>query len=396
MRKRKDMCSITCGLLAVCLALGMASLAQAAPQYVSVGELREEVVGGWHQAYEAHGRTITISLDDIAVPEVDAFPILKLRARVTDIARQPEGYQASLEKIDPATGQDSLFVLKGDTSLSSFLNGNVMQTRDLVNYTELSVDWSVYAEGNTISLGKAFDFMKREIAGFCGQELADSLTPVRIQVSGRVYQYNRNTGEYGQAIDHPDNIGGYSMQLTQSFFGIPVIGTGGGAFSTYLKNDRYGLANDVAAYYITPEALNFRANLLEVAEVVYPDVPLCSFASLQAEVEQLILEGRLRALADGAKGGEIGLQLGYVLFNDPNDATISWAVPAWMANGVVFDDAEKEAELIDDDPVYGKTYLGGDFGTYFFQGQHAAFIDSLDQSPTRRNVPKILTWDEVK
>ena len=61
-----------------CISLLLVSLCMGAlgenPRY-TLADLREQAAEGWHETYEAYGRTVRIDLDDF-VPQAEAAPVL--------------------------------------------------------------------------------------------------------------------------------------------------------------------------------------------------------------------------------------------------------------------------------------------------------------------------------
>lgn len=70
----KNISAISIMLVAILLALTSVMPAHAA-EMVSIADISEETKDGWHQTYEAHGRSIVVDAD-IVIPEVQAVPIL--------------------------------------------------------------------------------------------------------------------------------------------------------------------------------------------------------------------------------------------------------------------------------------------------------------------------------
>lgn len=71
MRKiRKSMLLLLAVLLVPCAALAEA--------INTVSDIAQQAAFGWHQTYQAHGRTITVNID-IQVPNVETMPVLLAR-----------------------------------------------------------------------------------------------------------------------------------------------------------------------------------------------------------------------------------------------------------------------------------------------------------------------------
>ena len=86
MKRRAMKCT---GFLCLCaILLGLSGGAYAAKNdWHTVQELREMTREGWHQTYETKWRTVQVDVD-IEVPDVEAFPIIKVqRMQPIDVSK---------------------------------------------------------------------------------------------------------------------------------------------------------------------------------------------------------------------------------------------------------------------------------------------------------------------
>lgn len=366
-------------LLLLCIGFP-AVLAQAAPDYVSIVELRDEVADGWHQTYEAHGRTIRMEVDRIVLPDVDRIPILQV-AGVEALSPDRLSTYAVAENLD-----NRLAYSVGGIGINNFYDGNKMLVKQDRVYTSEDIDLSYHADGNDLSIQEAIDIVIDSLERAYGEELSEVIKIQSARVDGKVYKYDAKCRIFGDPIDHPDNIGRYELQFWQTLQDVPVLCTGGGSFN-YLKNDVPYLFSSISAGILDSEEYGVNANLVKTTMVVQDDSPLRPFKDIKQTLEALIEEGRVRSIED--------IRLGYVLYCDSEKAEINWAIPTWVCRAEFYDDADQEPYLLED-PDAECTDVVPRKGNVLIQAQTGLFIDPLDMTPTRRNAPKVIAWDDVK
>lgn len=367
--------------LLVCLC-ALAITAHAASPYVSIAELREEVRSGWHQTYQAHGREITIALDEILIPEVDAVPVLTVRGVDPVPQDRYGGLECSYNEMGAANFATGSYFGEGD----GFFKGKTMGTLTDRVYTADDVDLTYHADGNAASVGDMIEIVRSSVAQWYGPFIADAMTLASVTIGTKALHYNAKTNTYGDIVDHPDNRGVYTVEMYQALYGIPVLYANGGYFST-LKGEKYGLSSRVFGYMHRTDKYAINTTLVQETDVKHADVPLLPFAEIQPVFEKLIADGRLRTIEH--------LQLGYVLYIDPKDSGINWAVPTWVARAEFYDDASGEAYEESWGPG-GEIIRTPNKTLMFVQAQTGAFLDPLSKSAGRRDVAKILTWSGME
>lgn len=359
-----------------------AILAQAAPEYVSIVELREEVAGGWHQTYETHGRTITVDLDYISIPAVEAFPVMSVEAGSAVDSAVLSGYSVMQNQPNALQYSTGNPFGEGITEKSDRVG-----TKQNLLYTSSDADWDAVAEDCPMSLGDAMALCQSEIATCFGSPFAEGITLSHAAVHGRIYQYNKATGEYGQPLT---SVGQYELYLRQNLQGIPVLLSRGGDFMATpagVQSERMvELGSGITFWAKTPSDFSLFAAFVQEKEIEASDVPLVSFADAKCALEAMIESGKLRSIRS--------LSLGYVLYFDPARDDICWAVPTWVCRGDVFEDETAEAPSLAMGDGIVETYPMEK--NLLLPAQHAQVIDPFSTSPTRRNAPKILTWDSVR
>ncbi len=375
--------------LLLCAACFAAPAARAAPQYVTLAALREEVRGGWHETYEAHGRTVAIDLD-ILVPEAEAAPVLK-------VERAPAPEDALLAAYDVIerypNGSSLLGVSKGDPgrgNLYKTVKGKV--TEAPIRYFDApDIDWNARAEDNPLDMRRAADIALDEIERLYGPEMRAGFEVKTIGAGGKAYYWEGCDGArpiLKRPVDAPGNIGTYYIDFRAVFRGIPVIFGGGGWFADYIRGELPSdnpMACSASGDVATPEDYSLGIHAAREIEMRHADVPLAPFAEVKKALETQIQNGRVRTLER--------LELGYVQYYDPERADASWLVPCWVAFGEMYSDASGEPRLYADKEM---SFAQKENGWLIVRAQTGALQDSFDRSKTRRYVPETFGWEAVR
>jgi len=121
---------------------------------------------------------------------------------------------------------------------------------------------------------------------------------------------------------------------------------------------------------------------------MYDDVPIKSFANAKAAIESEIMSGHLRRIDL--------VRLCYIPYIDPSDSSVFWLLPTWYLEGVYTKYAQRDLE-----PIYSESgdLVGyrdaNDYMVVAYEANGGKLISRKETSSKRRNVPKIVTWDEV-
>ena len=122
--------------------------------------------------------------------------------------------------------------------------------------------------------------------------------------------------------------------------------------------------------------------------MLYEDVPILSFEKAKAAYEDLIHKGFVREVLE--------VRLCYTSYIDPNDKDIFYLLPVWYARCVYAKKADMEFPTFVD-PNTGEIYKDNrQYEELVFEAQKGELMNWDDSRRTRRDVPKIITWNDVK
>ncbi len=373
-------------LIATALVFSFGIAGALATQNVTLADIREEAKDGWHQTYEAHGRTITVDLD-ILVPLADTVPVLKL-----ELAPQPD--DAALAAYDTVElyplGSSVISVVKGDPGNGNIykkVSGNI--TDGPTQWMDApQIDWSVHAEDNPMTMQEATDLTMGVIEQLYGPQISGQYEVKNVGAGGKIYRwkgYDGNTAHLTTPLDQPGNIGTYYISLRPVFHDIPVIYGGGGWFSDYTRVElpsEQPLGYEAGAFVTTAQDYSVSIHAVREAEQLHADIPLAPFADVKQALETQIANGRVRTLER--------LEFGYVQYYDPERVDACWLVPCWVAFGEMYDDAKGEPKLYKDPEM---EFTQKENGWLVVQAQTGQLQDTFDPSRTRRYVPETFGWN---
>lgn len=360
-------------LMCVLMAMLMMLSAASAEEWCSMADMCEQTPARWTQTYETKWRTITIDAA-IEVPQVDAFPILKvMKMPVVDESLLPADADVRYNlpgRFQFYTG-DAEYVMKSNTMFKSIDYYPGPKLPDV-----LAEDCS-FTPQDTLELAhtqllRLYDMDGRHF------RLDETL------VYSRIWQYKGKTSNptYTKAIT---DEGSYKVQLRQLLYGIPYFacnGIGDGYEpGVWLSDARVSVAHRGADGYMV------LAMLWQVEEVVYMDVPLLSFAEAKPAFEKEIMAGRLRTVDT--------IVLGYAPYTDPDDPDVFWLLPVWYVKGGYTTDPKREFTPFYD--VDGSIAADGiERSEVVFEAQQGDLIDYMDSRKNRRRVPTIVTWEALR
>ncbi|NLO85782.1 MAG: hypothetical protein GX096_10210 [Clostridiales bacterium] len=88
------------------------------------------------------------------------------------------------------------------------------------------------------------------------------------------------------------------------------------------------------------------------------------------------------------------MRLGYYLYCDPAARDINWLVPMWIVRGDMHYDPDVQPLRFVDEK--GQAQYEMPSTVFEVEAQSGKIIDFLNMSPTRRHVPSILSWDDLR
>lgn len=391
--KRKQ--AMICALLALLTTLPMGGQAADKSMY-SVSEIREQAKDGWHKTYEAHGRTIAVNVP-IHVPEVDAFPLLKVSpmppSMVAPITKQGSKWGDIEHGIETNNMERRMFEYFNPDN--KFLNErhkpdsypkNISLKGQVLGIDAFDMD-TPYSFKNPATV-RDVDAMLRQVwsAYFPGE--ASDFMPYRVATTTGAQPYDIDKMEY-YGEEWVDFQGSLRVNFNQLLRGIPLAGTMEKANGQTYMNTLYsnsgpfimGNLGDLLAE--DGDALAQHAIFWTVKEdaVLTDDLPLCSIDKVIAAYEGLIDKGQLRRVDN--------LRLCYIGWYDKRGEDDLILLPVWVAEGVLMKKADKE-------PYYGveHTALGAtEFKDVMVNAQTGELIDPWDDRKNRAfEVPKIIRW----
>ncbi|MBP3636627.1 MAG: hypothetical protein J6K13_03620 [Clostridia bacterium] len=360
-------------LMCVLMAMLMMLSAASAEEWCSIADIREQTPARWTQTYETKWRTITIDAA-IEVPQVEAFPILKVRKMpVVDESLLPA--DADVRYNAPGwfqfyTGKAE-YVMKSNTMFKSINHYPGPELPD------------VLAEDCSFTPQDALDLAYERINHLYGMDSIHFRLDETL-VYSRIWQYKgkKSNPTYTKAIT---DEGSYKVELWQLLYGVPYFAcneTGDGYEpGSWLSDARVSVAHRGADGYMV------LTSLWQVEEVVYADVPLLSFADAKLAFEKEIMAGRLRTVDT--------IALGCAPYTDPTDPDVFWLLPVWYVKGGYTTDSKREFT-----PFYDVDGSIADDGIerreIVFEAQQDDLIDYTDSRKNRRRVPTIVTWETLR
>jgi hypothetical protein len=347
-----------------------------AGKYGTISDIREEVKDGWHETYEAQGRTIVVDID-IDVPEVDMVPAVRVAVPQTPFAQKVR----SLDN----TSEVSVFV-EGfwykvcDPNHSIFSSWADSEAQVLYGP-------DARAENSPLSREEAVEFCLSLV-----EQYEDVFGPQDLEVrflfpytcaykilsKGFVNELDMNTPL--------TETGWYSICFYQRFHGIPYLRPGGPFLPRIPPQGCDAPLGDISAVIATKEDYNFGMCPAIEDSVAVDDLPLSSFALAKAEFEKRIQAGYIREV--------YSVRLGYMAYYDPDNLdTYSILLPIWELRGSIVDEPRFNPPA---PPAGLEEYyrlLGGQEA--MVNAQTGVLLDPKDSSE-KRGWAKIITWDQVE
>lgn len=318
-------------------------------EYVSIQDVYAETRDGWHETYEAYGRTIRIDCD-IDVPDVDKLPLL--------LISHDESKEIHIDTSDPIhyKGLTAYF----DTDFSDeFPEHNTLNPSEAWSILENTLDSSALEMNDFAILGP--------ISTSC------------------VHQFDEATKTVGECISEK---GSYMYTGYQRLHGIPLFvpwnyecGNMPGLVYPYFRAYIY----DDQKYTITfDDAVREEGILLD-------DIPLLRFSDIRREYEKLISAGLLRDVFE--------IRLVYFPFLQKGDPSILVAVPMWNVIGDYQENAKSESkkwETQEEQAIMQRNLaLGWGMSAPPVFAQGGKIVNLSNTAPDRNTVPKILSWNEL-
>lgn len=360
----------TATLLCTLSLLGGASLAE---EYYSIQEVRRQAAAGWHETYEAYGRTIVADVEAL-VPDVAQIPIEKLTfARMTPCVTEAE------------TGLQ--FVIRPVENVFGFATRDFIEEvpnkikKDAGLYVGYPSEWErAYAEGNELTLSGAVDVVREALALMkLDEDNWDLEHPYELATF--IFRHPKT-----KEVVAP---GEYMMSFHQKVNHIPVLSHAGAAF--YWKT-RGNTTIRLHASVINGTMYDLSPRMLKSTGRVTEDVPLCGFSKIVETAEKEIQAGHIRKIYD--------LSLGYLFYEDPeyvNGRTWTdhfYAVPVWQLNCLYLNNSRAELSK------YGRDETGDErnsleYASLIIDAQTGEMRDFMSKAEDRALYHGFLSWEKV-
>ncbi|MEA5014254.1 MAG: DUF6034 family protein [Candidatus Limiplasma sp.] len=348
-----------------------------AAQYVSINDLKEETKGGWHETYHVNGEAVVLDVD-IEIPDINRVPVVKIR------------YPVDIQPINPPPNADILLSRDGfsysiESKPKTIFGGNVSGTRNR------SLGIGVQAENSPLTADEAVVFARELFFPYVEQTNID-YDLLYVDAFSRLYKVKDSNasgvvGDYGKPITE---MGCYTVQFRQSFYGIPYVRTAP-PFINPPKSKIIPAAprGDIVLTVASPNdyAILFHPAIED--GIVEEDVPLAPFLKVKKEFERLIEAGYIKAVYK--------VRLEYVRMNNPDDIENSAIlVPVWELNGTIVQNPKSPGPL----PSFSEAQLQfikevGGAQEVLVDAQTAVYYDPQDNRANRGDA-NIITWNEVK
>lgn len=375
-------------ITALFLLFAITGKAFASEDYLSIQDLYTQDLS-WNETYQTNrNETVTVAIDSFSIPNATAFPVLQVEAAEpvsTDLLTQYEQEKAKDWTNVGLNNSDGVFGIginiRGFYPAASdrYICDFPVQELDIN-----AVQWDqAYAECNSLTLAQAYSISQALLSYYFGDSLDPQL--VGVNLCGRLRQYNTKTNEFGDVLGER---GSYEFGYHQQFNEIQITFHVTSTFRTKVNEiaSEWGLGNSfIETNIMDNDTYGMQAQVKELVDTVYPDVPLCSFDTVKSSVEPLILTGLIRNI--------YSVQLAYVTYQDKNDNTILWALPTWIIECSYFETSLQEPTV--SDLIYesrGNTSSTTYHQNLFVNAQTGVLVDPMAGDDDRSFVPDIILW----
>lgn len=360
------------------LLLGCCAAAFAEKDWKSISEICEETPDRWVQTYETKWRTIEIDVE-VQVPNVDQVPILlarkappvqeELLVEYAGIEANNEFFVRVYSKYEhPRLNDNEGFKYRFD-----YPNG--MRPDQMPENLDMSLD-----EAEMI-----FGTQYKKLYG-CESVLD------RVVLYSNQYKVKKKNSEliFGEPVREN---GEYWLEMHQLIEGLRYEACES-CYEDYgrsIKGVKKRIWPDkacISGHIWGRDTYEFMANGIEIVEVAYEDIPLLSFQAAKSEIEKQIEKGYLRTVDR--------IELVYAPYSDSQRDDVFWLIPVWYIEGGYTRNATREFK-----PHYesdGVTIAddGIERAEIVFEAQKGQLMDYKDTSRSRRVLPKVYTWNDVR
>ena len=366
-----------CVWMSVVLVL-LLDTASAASDFASISDIKANTPARWTQTYQTQWRAVNIDTA-IDVPDVSQFPII----RVTPCDPIDTQLLTNYAEV-PTNEQGTLIALRNGYGIGV---GTDEQFKDVQYFYDGAIP-DLLSEDNPLTYQGALDIANTELARLYGSA-TNALSVSESVVFSRYYHFKVKNKEKVWLDPDPNYPKGkYWLIFSQKFHGI------GYQESTQCYNKlRLGDEDKLCAAQVLMDItddsdFSINSHLYQEVDVVYDDIPIQPFEAAKAAIEVEIMAGHLRSIDTMA--------LCYAPYFDPDNSGVFWLLPVWYVKGAYTRNAKRDFTAFVDDATGLVADSGVEYLEVVFQAQLGTLMDYNDASRTRRNVPKVVTWNDVK
>lgn len=239
---------------------------------------------------------------------------------------------------------------------------------------------SCYAECSDLSLGEAFETIKKRLRSDFNDIVEIGID--QVVVKDRL----RKVDSAGAALGEPlaNTKGFYLLDLNQTFYGIPllvsIVETLNKGYTMKAMDTLWPLPM-LKAQILDENSYLIEAVLRKEVKQIHEDVPLCGLETIKNSLRNEILNGRIRRVKS--------IKFGYCLYPTPdNNISEQYLIPVWVCE-CLFYDSKDSATRYDESLIYTNQL---DYKELIINAQTGILVDPLDDA-NATICPQIVIWN---
>ncbi|MEA4929177.1 MAG: hypothetical protein VB104_10960 [Candidatus Limiplasma sp.] len=363
------------GLLLILL---LFNTAMADNQFQSISEIKANTPARWTQTYQTQWRTVDIDTA-VEVPDVRQFPII----RVTPCDPIDTQLLTNYAEV-PTNEQGTLVALRNGYGVGV---GTNEQFKDVQYFYDGAIPDHL-PEDNPLTYQGALDIANTELTRLFGSVTSD-LSVSETAVFSRYYHFKVKNKEKVWLDPDPNySKGKYWIIFDQKFHDIGFEESIECYNSLRLGKESTFCEAQVLMDITDNSDFSIHSHLYQEVDVVYDDIPILPYEAAKTAIEEEIMAGHLRTIDTMA--------LCYAPYFDPDNSDVFWLLPVWYVKGAYTRNAKRDFAAWVDDATGLVADSGVEYLEVVYQAQLGKLMDYNDASRTRRNVPKVITWNDVK
>ena len=428
----------------IALLLTLVCTVASAQEYVSISELYEQAQamdGWWTETFSTPNGEMTVDVP-IIVPEVDEMPVLTVeKAKISEemFNQIAEGkntgdedehwYEVEMngESIEFILGEDNYWIFGEQTNFTGYdafefcclfhgeyrsSVGSGMGTAEKqAQPTTFHYRWQI--DGDTacvrnsdITLNEAMRLWHEDLA-LCYPDDDIEIRPTIIKLRGSTLTDATGTGKKYKrdgymVIEGAEQLIGGIPLMGQITYGCTVFDGGSTAAKNRIEDDvlrdyklgSYSVNRWNFFYGNFTDENNYRTSgtYARVRTTEYVDVPLASLDTVLDNIRKEIEAGNIRDI--------FSIQLGYLLYSNPDMTDYAWAIPRWQVK-VDYVKSSKDKLYKPYDPnseddmyIEGRLHFT-DLPVDAQSGEPIIFSYGYKKNAEIYAVPEIITWDDI-